>query len=97
MRAWADEDEEAMARASGERERDLRGMGVEPRERMNRAWSRGNYDAVELDDAGWLRARYWDDNRTLREIGSELGCSAWAVGKAMTRHGISRRPRGPRK
>lgn len=85
-----------MQRTSEARERDLRGMGITPRERAIHLWSRG-VDAVELHDAGWLRSRYWDDGLTLRAIALELGCSAWRVGQAMDGHDIPRRPRGPKR
>jgi hypothetical protein len=46
--------------------------------------------APELRDELWLRRAYVKEARTLRSIGSELGCSTKPVWKALRRFGIRR-------
>jgi hypothetical protein len=46
--------------------------------------------APELHDELWLRRAYVKEGRTLRSIGTELGCSTKPVWKAMRTFGIQR-------
>jgi hypothetical protein len=48
----------------------------------------------QLHDDEWLRRRYLDEQRTMYEIASELGCSGSLVYYAMKKHGIDARPTG---
>jgi len=48
-------------------------------------------DIEPLKDPEWLEEQYWDREKTLAEIGSELGVTDVAVLSWMMRHGIERR------
>lgn len=45
-------------------------------------------------DAAALRRMYIDERWSTRRLAAHLGCSTWAVARAMDRAGISRRPGG---
>lgn len=51
----------------------------------------------QLDDADWLRREYLLRGCTADEIAAELGCDPGTVRYALRRHGIPRRPSGPRR
>jgi len=45
----------------------------------------------ELDDRGWLKARYWDDYMSQSEIADLVGCSGRTVSEKLREHGIETR------
>ena len=49
-----------------------------------------------LRDPRWLKNRYVDQQRTMREIANELGCSHVTVERAIRAQGINARPSQPR-
>lgn len=49
-----------------------------------------------LRDPRWLKNRYVDQQRTIREIANELGCSHVTVDRAIRAQGINARPSQPR-
>lgn len=48
----------------------------------------GEPPAERYKDADWCRARYFNANKTLREIAEEAGCSLRTVARWFDRHGI---------
>jgi len=55
---------------------------------------RQSVTALPSDDAAYLRRRYVDDGRSVREIAEENDVSVYHVEKALDRAGIERRRRG---